>query len=632
MTGRTAGRVALSLGYLALGAGVAAAHGAPPAGYELSLYAATPDAFWVGLAAAVAAAGVGLVPGVSRPTRLAAAALVVLAGIALVALPLVRGYYYFGAGDSLTHLGWARELADGSLSPWRLLYPGVHELAVALGGVAGVPLRRTMLLAVLVLVGLFLGSLPLAVRRLADRRGALVVGAFVAVLLVPFNLISTHLTVHASSQAIAFVPVVLLLVLTYLDGPGERALATPVTGVGALLALTAVATVLFHPQQAANLIVVFAAVAGVQFLARVLGTDGAAATQRPLYAQTAVLLAAFGLWTPRFERTGRNLSTTAYNVLSDTGGSEVVSGKSTSLTAVGGSIPELFVKLFLVDAVLSALAGIAILAAVVALLRGGRVAAVGRGSAVDRWLVVQFGAALVGLSGMFLLMYVGGPGDMYFRYQGFLMVPVSVLAGAVLVHLRAGAGLSGRLAAVGPVAVVVVLLVVVPLSAAAAFPSPYVYQPNPQVTEADYEGHADAFSVREPGREFTGIRGGPVRHVDAVYGTERARSTLEFPGYDDAVRGPFFGSGLGCRFPNTRYLVVDGGAYGQEVDLYRGLRYNRTGFRLLETDPGVNRVLDNGGFALYYLYGDGRAAVCEDDADGRLDATARRVARTVAGV
>lgn len=620
MIGRTAARVALTLGYLALAGAVVGARQGTPGGYQVSIYTTTPETFWIGLGLAVLTATVGLAASASRATRLAAATLVVLVGLSLAGLPVLRGYYYYGGGDSLTHLGWARELADGSLSPWRLLYPGVHEVAIALSVVAERSLRRTMLFAVLAFVGLFLASLPLVVDRVGDRRGALVVGAFVAALLVPFNVISTHLLVHPSSQAIAFSSVVLLLLCAYLGAPGSATVRNPVTGVGALLALTAVVTVLVHPQQAANLLLIFVAVAVVQWVARVWRPDGPVAAQRPVYLQSALLLAAFALWTPRFQRTGRNVSAIVYNVMYDSGSSEVVSQKSTSLTAVGGSIPELFAKLFLVDVVLSLFAGLVVL-----------VAALGWFTDVDDHrtaIVRQFGVAVAALSVLFLLVYVGGPGDMYFRYHGFLMVPVSVLAAVSLIR-TARAVPGGRLSAAGSVGLAVPLVVLLVLAALAAFPSPYIYQPSPQVSEPEYEGHEHAFAVREANTKFTAVRGGPVRYVDAVYGSERARTTLGFPGYEDAVLGPDFNTGLGCRYRETRYLVISDGEVDREVGLYRSLRYNRTGFRRLETDPGVNRVVDNGGFELYYLYAEGPDAdpggFCEesDGGSGAVERTDR---------
>lgn len=603
MTMRRVARTAtLVVGYLALAGGAAVAHGTPPRGYELSIYGSTPALFWLGVAVALlAAAGAGFGRGASASRRLAAAGLVVLSGVALAGLPLLRGYYYFGSGDSLSHLGWARELADGSLTPTHLLYPGVHELAVAFGEVTGVSYRLTMLWSVLAFATVFLVFLPLCVRLVAGRREGLLVGAFLAILFVPINVISMHLVPHTSSQAVLFAPFVLFLLFVYLAEDGLAALRNRPTGVGALLFLATTTAVLVHPQQAANLLVVFVTIAAVQWLARVFAPESAPARHRPLYVQAAAFVGVFAVWAPRFQRVGGNTSAMVYNLVYGTGGggTAVVSEKSTSLTAVGGSVPELFVKLFLTGALLSALT-----AAVVALAFGGQL----DDRLDDRNQYVRyFGYAFVPLSGLFLLVFLGGPGDMYFRYEGLLMVPATLLGGVALARALGSGGLGGRFPVGARVILAVLLVTLVPLGVASAFPSPYVYQANSQVTELEYEGYGHAFDVRAEGVEFTGIRGGPERFVDAMYGTERARNRLDFPGYEDAVAGPAFEAGLGYRYKNDRYFTVGDGAYVREVGLYEGLRYPAVGFRRLETDPGVNRVASNGGFTLYYLYGDGEA-------------------------
>ncbi|WP_440991907.1 hypothetical protein [Haloarchaeobius baliensis] len=602
MTSQRAARTALlAVGYVALGGGAALAHGSPARGYELSIYGATPPGFWLGIATALVTAAVaGLSPGVTRSRRLAATGLVVLSGVSLAGVPLLREYYFYGSGDSLSHLGWARELAGGSLSPYQLLYPGVHELTVVLGSVTGVTFRLTMLWVVLLFATLFVLFVSLSVRLLSGRDEGLLVGAFLGLLFVPINVIAMHMLPHTSSQAVMYAPFVLFLLFVYLEQDGWRPARNPTTAVGVLLALASLSVTLVHPQQAANLLLVFATVAGIQLLARVLFPESTAASQRPVYVQTIIFALAFVVWAPRFQRVGGNTSSIAYNlVYGSGGGSEVVTQKSTSLTAVGGSVPELFVKLFLPDVVLSLLAATAI-----------ALAFLGRSTAADaaRTQFARYlGVAFVPLTGLFLLMFLGGPGDMYFRYQGLLMVPVTILGGVALVRWLGTDGLGDQFPVPARVLMACLLLALVPLGVPALFGSPYVYQSNSQVTELDYEGYSHAFDVRAEGVEFTGIRGGPQRYVDAVYGTEQARNRLEFPGYEDAVAGPTFERGLGYEFNRDRYFTVGDGGYRREVVLFEGLRYNATGFAKLETDPGVNRVSSNGGLELYYLYGDGQA-------------------------
>lgn len=604
-------KLALVAGCLGLTAGVLAAHGAPAAGYELSLYGATPPVVWAGVGVAFLA---GAVVALSAPIRgyawSAAVGLVAASAVTVFSMPLLRGYEFYGVGDSLSHVGWSREIAAGSLEPTNLLYPGVHTLTVFVGRVAGVPMTQANMVVVLVVVPLvFLLFVPLAVELVAGTPRAYAVGLLAAALFVPINNVSVHPNAHPASQAILLFAFVLYLALAYavgvLDtGPGAEPddagrarphsalLARPLalTGTGVLLALASAAIVLVHPQQALNVAFVFAAIAGVQFLGRRYLADHAVATHRPLYAHTAVLLGAFFAWTPRFERAQGAFTATVESILR-TGPSAggVVSQKSASLTVVGGSIPELFAKLFGTATVFSLLAAALV---AVALVRWRRDADT---------LVGYLAAGFVPLVAIFLVVLASEAGDMYFRYQGFIMVPVTVLGAAALARAHGWAADRGS-ARTGAVAVAVLLLVLAPVGLIAVHPSPYMYQPTKHATESEIAGYGAAFEHRDPDVAFVGLRGGPRRFVDYHYGTQQARTTLAFPGYREGTPPAVFAAAnYSQAFDETRYLVVSAGTREREVRLYDGFRYSERGFRALETTPGVNRVRASDGFELHVV-------------------------------
>lgn len=603
-------KVGLTVGFLALLGAVLLARQAPATGYELSLYRSTPVAVW-GCLALAAATGVGVALTVDRadrggPNRLRDAGLV-LAGaatLAVVAMPLLRGYFFVGAGDSLSHLGWARELAAGSLAPVNLLYPGVHTTAVFIGAVTGLPLRIALMLVVLGCYTLvFVLFVPLCVRLLDDSRLALAIGVLAALLLAPVNGISVHITAHPASQAILFFPFLLYLVLRYstrpwrtrgVGGASRPAADDRVTAVGILLALASSAIVLVHPQQALNVVLFFGAIATVQALYRRRSADHPIATHRPLYAQTALVAAAFLLWAPRFPRVrGAVISTVTSVILEGPSAGTVVADKSVSLVAVGGSLLVVFVKLFLPALVLSIVAGGLLFALFTGRLSDERPDGTS--------LLTYLAAALIPLFAVFLLLVASSAGDMYFRYQGFIMVPVTILGAVGLA--RAAHALEGKRARTGVrVGLVVLFLLLLPIGAAAFHSSPHVYKPNQHVPESQADGYAAAFEHREPGTEFRGIRGGPRRYVDLAYGTERARTTLEFPGYREGVGEAVF---TRANYTELRdedyYLSVTDAERESETRLYDGFRYGEAGFRALETTPGVNRVRANDGFSLYRI-------------------------------
>ncbi|MFC7137878.1 hypothetical protein ACFQRB_18370 [Halobaculum litoreum] len=330
---------ALALGATGLFVAAVVAHRSPATGYELSLYGATPTLVWVGLGAA---AVVGLVAALTtdRSSRLGGVGLFLVgcAGVVLTAIPVLRGYRFYGGGDSLSHLGWAREMAAGVFSPTDLLYPGIHTLSVAVSSVAGVDLPLAMLYVVgVAFPAVFLLTVPLVVRLVSDTRRAYAIGLAAAALFVPINNISVHPIAHPTSQAILFLPTAVFLSLAYaydcsadasaVASPSTDAAGSPtvtdgsgrvgVTGAGALLAVVSVAIVLIHPQQALNVALVFFAVTVLQLLYRQFAPDHRVASHRWLGVQAVIVAAAFVAWAPRFDRATGTFSYTLASILGE---------------------------------------------------------------------------------------------------------------------------------------------------------------------------------------------------------------------------------------------------------------------------------------------------------------------------
>lgn len=593
---------ALAVGFAALAAAILAAHAAPASAYELSIYHATPTAFWAGVGIALFAAIFVAFDATGSRLRSGALLLGGAAIFSIAALPVLRGYHFYGRGDSLTHWGWVRFLSDGEVAFFDLLYPGIHTVATFTADALGVTFPRAIMLVVLVFALLYLLFVPLAAAAL-DSRAALVVGAFAAFLFLPINDVSVFFMAHPSTQAIMFFPVVLYLVLRFVtgntDGPVLR------SPFGALLAATLVAFVFVHPQQSANALLLVGTISLVQFGYRRFRRDHPIGHHRPLYAHTGILAAAFLLWTPRHPTAGgaiqgllTRLRTFDFQPAAEAG------QRGTSLTAIGGSIEELFVKMFLVSAIVSVLAGGLMLANLLGWLDNDKPHA----NAAITYL--SFG--LVPVFGLFVLLLLTGYGTIHFRVIGFMMVVVTVL-GAVAV--ARGIGRLGELISpnaswsVAAVAFALLLAASVPVM----FASPYIYQNSDHVTERQVDGYATAFDHREEGVLFTGIRSPGIRFGDAVLPYED-RSHFARPGSFErpAYAGPSLYGTLGedrafsaraaqTRFDRPHYLPVTVTDREREVEAYGEIRFSGQGFESLDSTPGVHRVHSNGGFELYLV-------------------------------
>ncbi|GAB3664689.1 MFS transporter [Halopiger thermotolerans] len=590
--------VALALGFLAVAASALVARANPATEYELSIYAMTPTAVWAGLLVALAAS-LAVAFGPSRSDGRATRPLAILLGglgmTVFVGLPIVRGYRFLGHYDALTHLGWARAIAEGTIVPFDLYYPAIHTVTVFIHSTLNLPLSQSMLLMVLLAVLVFCTFVPLCVRTIvpADRGRAAAIGAFAAFLLLPITTISMFLEAHAMSQAVLFSALLVYLVLKYVQ-PGRASVSRPASAIGVALAFVSVATVVYHPQLVAHLIAVFLGICTLQFLARRVADGGRMAGQTTLYGHSLFLIGLFLVWISNYDFFGgmfEHFFGSAIEFLLEGGGraADAVAGQGASLSAIGSSLVEIFFKLFTPELVFLILVAALALAALVR-RNSNWVAAV-------RAETTYFLGALAALVPLFGIYFLAPNSKMHFRVFGLMLLFVTIL-GAVAIH-GVTARFSGdrdrsRLVAGHPVVAVGFALLLV-LSLVAVIPSPYIYKASPHVSDAQMNGYETAFENRNEDIEMLGLRGGPNRFDDAINGNEERMHG--HPNLDASS----FGTPLASQYDGDRYLALTQVDYERELNAYNELRYTEAELDSIATQPHVNRVQSNGGFTLYYV-------------------------------
>lgn len=581
--------ITLAVGYLALTVGIWIARTNPATGHEVSPYTATPTGVWVALALALVIAIVFSLYGDSPRYQALAVALGGLSTTSIAALPLLRGYYFYGLYDALTHLGWTDDIASGALEPTGLMYPGIHLLSLSISIVTGLETPTAILFMVVVLVCVFFVFVPLTVRTIVPSREALFVGAFSAFLFLPITHLSTHMNAHTMSQSILFSALLLFLLVKFLATP----LSSPSTlSFSLLLAFAVGVTVIFHPQLAAHILVAFVGVCAVQVFYRLLARDPTARAHPKLYGHTVFLAGVFVFWSSNhglFVGIGARAINSAVDFVlgrSTESAGEAVGSQTGSLLAIGGSLEVVFFKLFFVSVLFCFATAMVVLAALSPAWR--------RRSPNTTRLVLAVGAGLAALAPVFVFYYVGTLSEMYFRVFGLMMLFVTVL-GAAGFTLGANA-LAERYSpeAIKPV-VAIVFICLLALSLVIVFPSPYIYNQSPHVTEQQMHGHAVAFENQHGDVPFAGVRTGPYRYVDAIYGGGR---TSEF---DEDVPREYMHEGLPAYFEGDRYVVVTETDRQREVEAYHELRYEERDFHAIHAQPDVNKVHSNGEVDLYYV-------------------------------
>ena len=590
----------LVVGYLALATGILIAYTDPTTDYEVSIYSATPAGFWLGLAVALL---VAVAVALSAPKGYVSLAGLCLGGSAIVALaglPLVRGYFFYGSADGLTHLGWTKDLFTGTMSAFGDFYPGIHTVGLFVHGIVGGTIPRAMLFVVLSCVVAYLVFVPLCVRSLTARRGAMVLAGLAGLLLLPINHLGmNYMTPHPITNSILLTPVIVYVLINYLtapDGLFERRL--PVSAVGAVFVVVLGGIVLYHSQQAANLIFFFGAISAVQFIYRSVRPNSRVADHRPLYGPTAVLIGAIMLWSvgrSRFDDTVDAVLRELFSFLrggADLGASTASQGSS--LTAAGGSLPEIFLKLFGVSAVFVTLAGAIMI---------GSVLSRSRNPSDTTVLIRYFTAGLVVLVPYSLVFYIGSISGLFFRNLGLIMVFSTILGSIALdrylSRLSEYVSMSTVRRATG-VAMAVMLL----LSVVIVYPSPYLFLPNDQVTETQMDGYQYAFEHTEQDLSIYSLREGPWRYKHGLFGVENTTIRKNGLGIPEANL-----SSLAGRTTEDRYLILTEATHKREVAVYEGVRYDRRNLSALDNQSGVSLVFSNGAVDLYRIQGSGPTEV-----------------------
>ncbi|MFA9504112.1 hypothetical protein ACERIM_15215 [Natrinema sp. H-ect1] len=583
--------VTLAVGYLAVAAGILVARANPATAYESSVYTGSPTGVWVGFALALAiAVGTALTcRGRRQGLGIALGAMTVTA---VASLPVIRNYHFLGMGDSMSHLGWTRDIVAGGTAPHELFYPGLHALASVFHFLGGVSIERALLFGMVILFVPFLLFVPLTVREMADSGLAVGLAAIVSWMVLPVNNIATHMAVHTNSNALFLVPPVVFAVVAYLRRRAtvER-LPLGLSPFSVLLALTAIALLLVHPQQMFNVVILIGAITAVQYLARWRLDDHPMLEHPTLAAQTLLLGGLFGLWALGNERFRSSAIALVSGLLADdTGAGNTVNQRGTSLTEIGGSLPELFVKLFLDAAIIGLVVGLFVL---VVWLR--------RSSLADepRTFVNYVSLALVPLGGLFAAYFLGTP-TMAFRQVGFIYVLLTILAGIALAQLVGG--LSEWITRPGANAVAALVLgACLVLGLLTMFASPLIYNPGQHVTPEMMSGYEDGLEHGANGTPHVGMGYDPYRYdhgINGLAGNDTLSSASAATGTANATvfsRGNYSGA-----YPTDEYyFVYTEWDRTKEIEVYDQLNYRRAALEGMDRYRGANKVISNDEFEMY---------------------------------
>ena len=593
----------LAIGFIAVAIGTVVAWQTPATGYEVSIYSATPIIFWIGVTIGFLSAAVVTLESCHDRIAGLAVGLGWITTVSIGSLPVIRGYRFFGRSDSLTHLGWAKELSAGRMGFNDLFYPAGHSVVALLTDSMAIPIERSMLLFAALCFALYTLFIPLIAKALFNQRRLTVIAAFSGFMLLPINQISNGLYFHTYSIAMLLFPVFLFALVKHLtDSKESHSLIYAASRWNIVLALVGIMLIITHPQLALNVVILLGTLVSLQVAFR--NRDNLFTSNlRPVYGLFILLLVVWLAWVLQFDkvfRVGERVLVSTYDaIFGTTDPGESVETQVQSARSIEATILELFVKLFLIPGIYSLLATLAVIIQIRNPFRDSAGQDTDEG-VKGRSVVTYFGYAGLILGPFFFAHFMGPVSHLFFRHYGFAMTFITVL-GALMIHRAVSLIPTGGWRNVAKSVALGLLVVSLSLSLLTIFASPYIYNASHHVTDQHMNGYETAIEYRNDDIQWNGIRRGPGREFDAIEpgvglysrpAVSRGESTYG----DQDLRQLLSG-----QYESARYLPVSRVDVDREVVAYRELRYSEESFELIGTQRGVHQIQDNGEFNLYYV-------------------------------
>lgn len=580
---------------------VIAAHTHPATGYELSIYQATPLAFWIGIGISLLIA-VGLsVAGTRAHYQVLGIGIVFLSVTTITALPLLRGYFFYGAGDALTHLGFVKDIMAGLYDFRVTLYPGMHILAAILSYIFGRDPAYGLLIIVPIFIALFLVCTTIAGRILYTGRSVPSAVALSSALLLP--IITIRLPVLQpvpTTIAILFLSVPILLLIRYLHHHDKR--------MAVVFPISLFALLFYHPQHAAAFFLLLSGTSVGMLIIRLIRTRQETTISFSVLAQGSILGIVLFLWLKNRPGFQGSLSKVVFTIASGFKIGGAVAARGNALQQFGGGLFEIFMKVFFFKIVFCIFTvGIVILAIRRLLARNVTTKHV-------ETVALSFG--LIPVFGLVLLYILASTPNQYFRYIAFILVFVTIFGGVFVQNIADTFTRQSTLSLVKPLLSVFFILALV-ATIPTMFASPYVYQESDQVPKAQIVGYENTFEHRNGAISMGSTRSLVLRYRHAVYGREKSvegigispqdellppQSIRRTNGSTTSISHHFENQSLSTKINQPVYLVIT--EYDKTIDtkLYEGARYSRADFRYLEKTASIDKVRANGQFTLYLIH------------------------------
>jgi hypothetical protein len=572
----------------------------PASEYELSIYSAFPLYLWPLIALPMT------VPLISAIVRERSFGLLVFLQVscaitalfAFLSLAFFRGYSFYNPNDSLTHLGFVLDIERTGQIGAQNFYPGTHILIFSISELSSSDLKDTMLLFPQFFSCLFVAWIYVLLRALgSDTRKSLFAVSFAFLPLLGGESIS----VFPSTEGFFLIPLMLFL---FLKSTSRK---TPyVVSYSLSLLLLLIVLPIMNPEPTMFLLVMFII---CYYVARTVSKRSSISNMRfwkqptTMVKPILILTTAFVAWFSSsiiFDLTVKR----AYASLVLGTGRSTISEYSSILGRANVQALE-FGELVVI------LYGVALIfgciGAAVSVKRIANAAAKKKTNPNELFLSWSYWG-LAPLMALFLLKdFLIGP-----RPMKYLLLISMILTGLGISQWVLSARKNDfRRMYMRFLVALIIFLAVMGISFNSTYPSPRIYLPNYQVTQAEFGGMGFYFEYRNNDTNTLEITISQWRYAQAFYGVEEIQPNIRYGtatlpvdhfGYEKNMS-------LGDSYHENQYLIFNSltWLYPSVVSNHpQVLRFTAEELGRTGMDQTINQVFDNGNIELFLVEATGR--------------------------
>jgi len=567
-------------------------------GFEVSIYDAYPLYFWISIIAGTVLGEAVIIKHRNSIWRKSVQfcsgfTVVICILVFLLFMPLIRGYVAYGYGDTLTHIGYVREIIRSGETGSNA-YPALHILAAAISMLTSIDVVDTSLFIPSLFSLFYILTFYVLAKELLGNKGELAFALIMALIPI-FGFYNLMFAPYPESFFL--VP---LLMFVYL-----RATRSKSSAIFVLLTIViGVLLVVFHPLN----VLLFILLLLVSRLSKTMRTGShetlASTTNTRFrnenpYAITLILFALFVAWANWLYVAVGSMAS-IFDSIIGRGNLSEFQQYSTTAQVISPSILETATVAF-------EMYGVQILVGALSVYGVARILA---GRRLTRRRVVVSHAFICREFVTFLFVYLA---IFVFAYNfGSARIFLYIgMFGCLVISITLGEAFSQRknkpsfLLLVRKALVLLVIISVLTTSVFGLFWAPINRTATLQVTEGEFAGMTMFFGIRDETTSALEVGISQSRFFDAIYGPDSSGiniwygATVAAPdhfGYDaydslsDSVDGP-------------RYLLTSERwrTYWPSVwpEFESRWRFSPQDFEQLELDSGVNHVLSNGDFDMY---------------------------------